>query len=121
MTPFHLYLYGPQRGPIATSFEAAQARLEGLPKMYFEPDGSFVWARRAGQERVFGMIYDAEGMVQYCELQGQCSLETWRELCQAIVGGAREGLEVLLLPGQTLQDLQSFEDISLEKTDSESE
>ena len=67
------------------------------------------------------MLYDAADQIRYCDLQGQCSLETWSELCEAIVGGPRDGLEVLLLPAQQLQDLQSFEGISLKLTEHNSE
>ena len=109
MTPFHLYLYGPNQGPIETSFEEAESRLTRLPKLYFEPDGSFVWTRQAGREQIYGMLYDASGQVRYCDLQGKCTQRTWRELCRAIAGGAVEGLEVLRLPDQRLQDLQTFE------------
>ncbi len=109
MLSFHIYLYGPQRGPIETSFEEAEARLTRLPKLYFEPDGSFVWARQQGSEQVFGMLYDAGGKLRYCDLRGHCHLATWRELCQAIGGDEISGLQVLRLPEQALQDLQSFE------------
>jgi len=109
MTAFHLYLYGPQQGPLETSFEEAESRLTGLPRLHFEPDGSFVWARDSGREQIYGMLYDAGGRIRYCELRGKCTQQTWRELCQAITGGAQEGIEILRLPGQVLQDLQSFE------------
>ncbi len=106
---FHVYLYGPQQGPIETSFEEAEARLSRLPKLHFEPDGSFVWARRQGSEQVFGMLYDAGGKLRYCDLRGHCDLAMWRELCRAIGGDQLKGLQVLRLPEQVLQDLQSFE------------
>jgi len=109
MTPFHLYLYGPSRGPIETSFEQAETRLRKLPQLHFEPDGSFVWARDSGDQKIYGMVYDALGKIQYCDLQGSCSHSTWKELCQAITGGANDGLEVMLLPNRELQNLQNFE------------
>ena len=109
MTPFHLYLYGPSRGAIDSSFEELEGRLIMLPLLDFEPDGSFVWARDAGQLQIFGMVYDAEGMVRYCDLQGRCLYQTWRELCVAIAGGACDRLEVMSLPDRQLQDLQTFE------------
>ena len=118
---FHLYLYGPQQGPLETSFEDAQSRLNELPKLHFEPDGSFVWVRESGRQQIFGMLYDAGGRIRYCELQGKCTLPTWRELCQAIAGGGQEGLEILRLPGRTLQDLQSFEASCVMETQSSSD
>lgn len=109
MSPFHLYLYGPSRGPIETSFEEVEARLIRLPLLHFEPDGFFVWTRPSGQQQVSGMIYDAQCKLQYCDLRGHCSHEMWRELCVAITGGPCDRLEVMLLPNRQLQDLQSFE------------
>ena len=109
MTPFHIYLYGPSRGPIETSFEEAEARLLLLPMLHFEPDGSFIWTRQSGQHQICGTIYDAASRIRYCDLWGTCSLEMWRELCVAITGGSGDRFEVMLLPNQQLQDLQSFE------------
>jgi hypothetical protein len=106
---FHIYLYGPDQGPIETSFEAAESRLSELPRLHFEPDGSFVWALDGGQQQLFGMIYDAHGSIQYCEVRGHCDLTTWRQLCNAINDECEIPLEVLKLPDRQRQDLQSFE------------
>lgn len=110
MTPFHLYLYGAAQGPLPASFEDAESRLSELPSLHFEPDGSFFWTREAGREHVDGMLYDASGQIQYCVLQGHCSVETWQTLLRAIVGdGGADQLEILRLPQRRLQDLQTFE------------
>jgi len=106
---FHIYLYGPDQGPIDSSFEETQSRLEMLPRLHFEPDGSFVWALDSGKQQVFGMIYDAGGKIQYTELRGRCAPETWSELCFAITGSRSVELEILQLPDRQMQDLQSFE------------
>lgn len=123
MTSFHVYLYGPLKGPIATSFEQAQQRLSELPRLYCEPDGSFVWTSPGGREQVFGMLYDAMGQIQYCELRGACSRASWRALVAAVTGyqfepasfvtagqDAAQAMVVLRLPEQILQNLQSFEE-----------
>ncbi|TWU58891.1 hypothetical protein Poly51_16710 [Rubripirellula tenax] len=116
--PFHVYLYGRGREPIPTSFEASSSRLEGLPLLHFEPDGSFVWVRDGGGQQIYGMIYDAAGLIQYCELQGKCTLSTWVELRHAITGDpASDDLELMRLPEQKLQDLQSFEQFVWGKVD----
>ena len=106
---FHLYLYGPGRGPIESSFEAAESRLTELPLLHFEPDGSFVWTRDSGAQQVFGMLYDAASKIQYADLRGRCECETWRQLCQAIAGRDPATLVVLQLPQQRWHDLQSFQ------------
>ncbi|MDG2221806.1 MAG: hypothetical protein P8L85_10510 [Rubripirellula sp.] len=109
MNEFRLYLYGPSQGAIETSFEEAQARLSSLPRLYFEPDGSFVWALDEGRQQVFGMLYDAAGKIQYAELQGRCDLNVWQQLIDAIRGGKSSDCQILRLPEQHLQNLQSFE------------
>lgn len=109
MTSFHLYLYGPSRGPIETTFEQAAERLQQLSRLHFEPDGSFVWTPQTDHQQVFGMVFDAAGKVRYCDLQGCCDYPHWRKLCLAIAGDATDRLEVLTLPNQQWQDLQSFE------------
>ncbi len=109
MCSFHLYLYGPDKGPIDTSFEAAAARLQTLELLHFEPDGSFVWIRGEGKQQIYGMLYDAQGKIQYGELQGKCDNATWRRLVAAICGDCSQSLLVMRLPDRKLQDLQSFE------------
>lgn len=109
MISFHLYLYGAGKAPLAASFETVEARLKQLDTLYFEPDGSFVLSRQAGREQVFGMLYDAAGQLQYCDLRGTCGIETWKLVRIAILGDAVADHEVLLLPANELQDLQTFE------------
>ncbi|TWU40962.1 hypothetical protein [Novipirellula artificiosorum] len=108
MKSLHVYLYGPNRGPIPTSFEEAASRLELHPRLHFEPDGSFVWSLDA-QEQVFGMLYDAQRQLQYVDLQGTCRLETWQQLVAAVVGGSVEKCMVMVIPTRELQDLPSFQ------------
>ena len=109
MISFHLYLYGAGKGPLQSSFEAVEERLHKLESLYFEPDGSFVLSRESGSEQVFGMLYDAAGQLQYCDLRGHCGITTWKAIRTAILGDEVADHEVLLLPDQELQDLQSFE------------
>ena len=109
MNEFHVYLYGPAKGPIESSFESAEMRLTELPRLYFEPDGSFVWALDQGRQQVFGMIYDAAGRIQYIELRGSCEKVTWRQLIGAATGSHSTDYLVLKLPEQRLQELQDFE------------
>ena len=109
MNPFHLYLYGPGQGPISTTFEDVEHRLASLERLYFEPDGSFVWSSQGGQEQIFGMVYDAAGQVQYVELRGNCRRTSWQGLLEALTGGQTSDLRVLLLPRRELQELQTFE------------
>lgn len=108
MREFQVYLYGVQCGPLPSSFEAAADRLQRLDRLYFEPDGSFVWSIGT-QEQVFGMLYDTNGQLQYAELRGSCCHPTWRELVRAIAGDSEVPFVVMQLPDRRLQELQSFE------------
>lgn len=56
------------------SFEAALAGLERLPRMFIEPDGSFVWVEEAAGERrqLDGLLVDRGPMLECVELLGCC-------------------------------------------------
>lgn len=60
--------------PIPVSFEAALAALELLPRMFIEPDGSFVWVAQQGEPtwQVDGLLFDRAGQLVYVELKGCC-------------------------------------------------
>ena len=42
MISFHLYLYGPDSGPLAASFEIVESRLKQLDTLYFDQITPFV-------------------------------------------------------------------------------
>jgi hypothetical protein len=61
--------------PFAISFEEGAAAIERLERMYFEPDGSFVWA--SGQNdlpkwQVEGNLFDRGGRLLFVDLKGSC-------------------------------------------------
>ena len=60
--------------PLGASFEEATAALEALPRMYCEPDGSFVWVSSADGApwQVDGNLYDRAGRLLFVDLKG-CS------------------------------------------------
>ena len=110
MMQFHLYLYGPNSGPIDASFEEAAERLEAIAGVSFEPDGSFGYRSPQRGAELFGMLYDAGGKLQYVDLQGRLSPEDLQAVVQAIAGNRQsvDELCVLQLPYQTLQSFQNF-------------
>ena len=59
--------------PFPATFEAAAAALARLDRMFFEPDGAFVWVAE-GEPRwqVDGVLYDRDGRLLYVELKGRC-------------------------------------------------
>jgi hypothetical protein len=72
--------------PLAVAFDAAAAAMTGLPRLYFEPDGSFVWTGQHGSEpwQVDGNLIDRGDVLAYVELKGHCPEEQFNELLQAL-------------------------------------
>lgn len=84
--------------PFVVSFEEVFAALENWPRMYIEPDGSFVWV---GEEvspdglstawQLDGHLYDRAGRLLFVELQGTCPVSAFEQLlciCQLPVSQA---------------------------------
>ncbi|MBL9123615.1 MAG: hypothetical protein JNG90_08275 [Planctomycetaceae bacterium] len=72
--------------PLGTSFEEAAAELAALPRMYCEPDGSFVWVSTAGETtwQVDGNLYDRAGRLLFVDLKGCCSAPEFDRLLRAL-------------------------------------
>lgn len=113
---FHVYVYGQGGGPIGSSFEEAAARLGGIARLYFEPDGSFVWSGPSADEQLDGMVYDAGEKIRYIDLQGSCSLGRWRGVLEAICPGLSESATVMRIPDGRWNDLQAFEEVTFGET-----
>ena len=63
---------------LPVSFELAFAEMEQLPRMFIEPDGSFVWRGTSddGQPwQVDGNLIDRGDVLDYVELKGTCPSE----------------------------------------------
>lgn len=118
MRPFHVYLYGRDGGPLGASFDEAAERLRAVEHLLFEPDGSFASAApgKAGKiERVVGTLYDANGRIQYVDLQGDCGLTHWQRIIRAIdptLTNQRDAVVVLVLPEHARKNLHEFEQSS---------
>ena len=88
MLRFHVAIHGEgNQAPLAMGFETARERLEVLPRMFIEPDGSFVWrgetkVREAWQ--VDGNLIDRGDVLAYVELKGVCPSERLDELLRAL-------------------------------------
>jgi hypothetical protein len=68
------------------SFEEAAAALGRLPRMFIEPDGSFVWVSSAGDRswQVDGVLYDRDGRLLFVDLKGTCSAPDFDRLLSAV-------------------------------------
>lgn len=65
------------------TFETAVAELAKLPRMYVEPDGSFVWTSPPEVYppwQVDGTLVDGGATLFYCELKGYCPSEPLDQL-----------------------------------------
>lgn len=69
----------------ACGFEDAASALALLPRMYCEPDGSFVWASSHGEPawQVDGNLYDRAERLLFVDLKGTCPAERFDELLRA--------------------------------------
>jgi hypothetical protein len=72
--------------PLAITFEAARQRLDQLPRMYTEADGSFVWASSQGESRwqVDGNLYDTGQRLLFVDLKGSCPPEAFDRLLTSL-------------------------------------
>jgi len=69
------------------SFESAQTRLNSLPRMLFEPDGSFVWVQENDGGTTWqldGVLFDRNGRLHSAEIKGSCSEEAFDMLLSAM-------------------------------------
>ena len=61
--------------PMGVSFEQAELRLGKLPRMYVEPDCSFVWVSSSEEDprwQVDGNLYDRADRLMFVDLNGTC-------------------------------------------------
>jgi hypothetical protein len=60
--------------PLAVGFDAATEQLARLPRMFVEPDGSFVWTSPAAERpwQVDGNLFERAGRVLLVDLKGSC-------------------------------------------------
>lgn len=78
--------------PLGVSFEEATAALSALPRMYCEPDGSFVWVSSAGEKnwQIDGNLYDRGGRLLFVDLKGSCPATEFDRLLTACGWAATE-------------------------------
>lgn len=74
-------------------YEAVARDLAALPRLFWEPDGAFVWVADAPDKtwQVDGVAYERDGQLWYLELAGQLPGEALDRLLTA-VGWPEQGL-----------------------------
>lgn len=72
--------------PFSLSFEQVSDRLAALPRMFLEPDGSFVWVSSGpnGAWQLDGVLYDRDGRVLHVEVKGSCPEAEFDRLLAAL-------------------------------------
>jgi hypothetical protein len=114
MLHFHANLFAsPREAAFACTWEDAAERLQQLPRMLFEPDGSFVLSGNDETRRwqVDGHLFDFAGRLQRVELRGECPAAVYDELLRCIGWPAQTIEFELLREGTTLSE-QEFRRVS---------
>jgi hypothetical protein len=92
---FHVNIFAePREHSFAATWEEVAVSLEKLPRMIFEPDGSFVVSGGAVADRwqVDGHLFDFAGQLYRLELHGDCPQPAFDELLRC-VGWPGQALE----------------------------
>jgi hypothetical protein len=88
MLTFHCSIHGsPAAAPLPASFDAALAELELLPRLFIEPDGSFVWRGATGDGQAWqvdGNLIDRGDVLDYVQLNGTCPSERLDEVLRTL-------------------------------------
>ena len=74
-------------GPLPVTFDQAFESLQRLPRMFIEPDGSFVWTDKTadGQRwQVDGNLIDRGDFLAYVEFNGQCPQDKFDDLLRTL-------------------------------------
>jgi hypothetical protein len=104
---FHVNVFSREdAGGLGVTWEDAAAMLERLPRMIFEPDGSFVISGGVGPARwqVDGHLFDFDGRLHRMELRGQCPPNAFDGLLECIGWPAQALTFELVREGVTLDE-----------------
>lgn len=73
-------------GGFRLSFEEVCQALGQLPRMFIEPDGSWVWVSASGEPawQLDGMLFDRDERLLYVEVKGSCPTDAFDRLLAAI-------------------------------------
>jgi len=119
MYHFHVNLFAdPKAASFTCTWEDAAAKLERLPRMIFELDGSFVVSGEASRVvpdpdlpsprwQVDGHLFDYAGRLHRLELHGHCPPSAFDELLEC-VGWPRQPLVFELVREGTMLDELAF-------------
>ena len=90
------------------TFEEVSEALAALPRMFIEPDGSFVWVSASEPAwQLDGVLYDGPDRLWYIELKGRCP-ETEFNLLLTALGWPQTQVAFQLVREAALFDEQAF-------------
>lgn len=96
---------------LPVTYEQAVERMEALPRMLLEPDGSFVWSGSQPRPwQIDGVLYDAGGQLGYVELNGDAPSGQLRQLLQALAPpgcASQRSLQVQLVREGVFTDVEN--------------
>ncbi len=100
---------GETTAPLGMGFDDALARLDGLERMFTEPDGAFVWTspREGLSWQVDGNAFERAGRVLLVDLKGSCPPPEF-DLLLAAFGWPREPIMVQLVRPAVFLDEATF-------------
>lgn len=84
----HFLVYAAENTRFHITLESFADHVSGWPGLYFEMDGSFVWAVRDGEVnlgQIDGMIYDRDEAIEYLDLKGEAPGFAWEKLLGVLV------------------------------------
>ncbi|MFM7137881.1 MAG: hypothetical protein ACKO1M_12570 [Planctomycetota bacterium] len=92
--------------PLAIGFDEALERLAGLPRMFVEPDGAFVWTSPAAERpwQVDGNLFERSGRVVLVDLKGSCPPDEFDRLLGAFGWPAEPVILGLVRPAVFLDE-----------------
>ncbi|MFI4874913.1 MAG: hypothetical protein ACIALR_06235 [Blastopirellula sp. JB062] len=94
-------------GRFPVSFEQLETEWSAWPRMFFEPDGSFVWVAEDQSWQIDGVVYDRDDQVFRVDLAGVFQAEPFQQLARSL-GWPVTTLRVELVQDGKFIDVESF-------------
>ncbi|REJ69394.1 MAG: hypothetical protein DWQ31_04845 [Planctomycetota bacterium] len=95
--------------PLPVRFEEALEALGRLPRLFIEPDGSFVWTSSASEPTLWqldGVLWDRGGQLNHVDLKGTCPPARFDELLSALGWPGAEMMFQLAIEAVFLDDAE---------------
>jgi hypothetical protein len=107
MNCFHVNVFAePRRNSFTASWDEAAHALGQMPRMIFEPDGSFILSGddRGVRWQVDGHLFDFDDRLYRVELRGQCPVPTFEDLLRCVGWPAQQVEFEMVREGTTLSE-----------------